>query len=99
MNAWVVAWLLWALAFIVIEALAFAKGGVTLSGLVWYLRGSPVLVRSVAGAAVVAVFGWLVWHWWIETDYFPHLRRTLRDDGIIAGLLFVAALASQWRRR
>jgi hypothetical protein len=99
MNSWVAAWVLWALAFVLIEGLAFAKGGVTLSGLVWYLRASPVVVQALVGALAVTVFGWCVWHWWIEMDHFPELRGTLKDDGIIAASLFVLALLSRVARK
>jgi hypothetical protein len=94
MNPWIAAWVLWVVAFVVIEGLAFLRGGVTLSGLVWYLRASPVAVQVFVGALAVVVMGWCVWHWWIEVDYFPELRRTLKDDGIIAASLLVLVLVS-----
>jgi hypothetical protein len=99
MTGWIVAWAVWAMAFAVIEGLAFYSGGLTLSGLVWLLRASPVAVQATVGALVVALFGWCVWHWWLELDYFPHLKLTLKDDGVIAGALFVLALLSRLVRR
>jgi DMSO/TMAO reductase YedYZ heme-binding membrane subunit len=95
----VAAWAAWAGAFVVIEGLAFARGGVTLSGLVWYLRHSPVVVQALVGALAVTVFSWCIWHWWIEHDYFPHLRGTLKDDGIIALVFLALALLSAALRR
>lgn len=98
---WVLVWLVWyglvIASFVALEAWALATGGVTFTGTVAWLRDHHATWAALLGAFTVALVAWLVWHFWLEPDFLPRLRRTWWDDGLIAAV--VAAVAYLFARR
>lgn len=96
-DAWVV-WLVLAAAVVALELVAVfsARKGDTLSESVWWL------LRRGAGVALLPLYVWIGWHFFLEFWGFPHLRDTFADDLVIIGVvaLFTAAghLISRRRR-
>lgn len=79
-------WIAITLQVLVLEAIALVQRRGTLSGHVWYL-----LDRSTFGRMLVLMLlGWLLWHWLIEHELVPQLKRTWADDGLL-GVLFLLA--------
>lgn len=91
MNIFVLLWILWALAFVVIEAAAIYMKQPTLSAIVWHLLDNSMVAR----AALFAVFGWLSWHWFAESRIAPNLRATFRDDGLVVFLFALLGIGTR----
>jgi hypothetical protein len=96
MGKTVLMWAAWIGQFLPAEAIKILAGSGTLSGLVWTLRLSPVFLYSILGAIAFAVVVWLVWHFGIELDYFPHMKQTYKDDGIIAVIAILVSLIGRF---
>lgn len=104
-GAWVLLWLGWYLVlvlgvFVAFEAWAIATGGVTFTGVVTWLREHHVAVLAGLGALTVALTGWLLWHFFLEPEFFPRLRGRWLIDIIIAAVLFIGSwLIARARRK
>jgi hypothetical protein len=86
-------WLVWVALGLGAEIFAIATHRVPLTGVATYAMDRWPLVRGLVAALVC----WLAWHWFIEPYFVPRAAKSLRDDGLIAGVLLV--VGSLLRRR
>lgn len=89
-----VGWIVIGVQILVLEAIAVVQRRGTLSGHVWHL-----LDRSTFGRMLVLMLlGWLVWHWVVEHELVPQLKRSWADDGLIGVLFLVVGFFTRRRR-
>jgi hypothetical protein len=94
LEAWAV-WLVLTAAVVALELVAvFSKRrGDTISESVWWL------LRRGFGVALLPLYVWLGWHFFLEFWGFPRLRATFADDVAIVAAVAVLTAVGQLRLR